>query len=79
MRLSIFLFHLSDMLGEKRANYTQIMQDIDSELSTGGNSLANISVKEWKDSMLEMLPQTSQLFQNMKVLIERAIEGREYP
>ncbi len=37
-------FHLSDMLGEKRANYTQIMQDIDSELSTVCTAQRNISL-----------------------------------
>ena len=74
------LFHLSDMLGEKRANYTQIMQDIDSELSTICTAQRNISlVKEWKDSM-DFRDVTSDLAivsEHEKVLIERVIEGRE--
>ena len=74
------LLHLSDTLGEKRANYAQIMQDIDSELSTVCTAQRNISlVKEWKDSM-DFRDVTSDLAivsEHEKVLIERVIEGRE--
>lgn len=74
------LFYLGDMLGKKWANYTQIMHDIDLELSAVCTAQRNISlVEEWKDS-LNFRDVTSDLTivsKHEKVLIDRVIEGRE--
>lgn len=74
------LFYLGDMLGKKCANYTQIMHDIDLELSAVCTAQRNISlVEEWKDS-LNFRDVTSDLTivsEYEKVLIERVIKGRK--